>query len=353
MRGSFMQQELLLVTATFFILFVIFTAISVYLLNHFSKNQKHKTIVEGEYSNSTLFFPWKEGLALKDSIMMFFVSPYFWFFEFLSVVIFALLMLLGLLSSSDDKVYSITLFIAAGLVSFTFTFFYAVLLWLSDYKEREPLRFIPTLFLWGAMAVVSAVILEVVLEIFLGIVIPAEFSALLVVISTVFSAPLIEEFTKGFGVLVMSYHHEFDGVMDGIVFGFIIGAGFAFLEDWGYYLTYSPTEIGMMGWLELIILRTVLTSTVHGVFTAFTGAILGIFKERGIRGKWLAFPAIILVGGFAHMVFNSLTIVDGMIGAILQTDLPLCLGGFTILLVLILAALIKKSLDKEKEYADN
>ncbi len=343
-----MQNELLLVTAIFFILFVIFTVISLYLLNRFSKNQKHQTIVEDEYSTSTLVFPWKKGLALRDSIMIIFVSPYFWFFEFFSVVLFAFLMLLGLLSTTTDKWYAITLFIGSGLVSFAFTFFYAVLVWLSDYKEKEPLRFIPTLFLWGAMAVVSAAILELIIDLFFSALIPNDLVIIVTIIGAVFSAPIIEELTKGFGVLVMSYHHEFDGVTDGIVYGFIIGAGFAFLEDWSYYLTYTPTELGIMGWLSLITLRTVFTSVVHGVFTGFTGAILGFFKERNIKGKWLVFPLVVLVGGFAHMVFNSLTIVDGVIGAVVNTNQPFCLISFTIILVLIFAVLIKKSLERDK-----
>lgn len=342
------MQDIALATLAFFILFVISAVLCAYILNRYSKGQQHETIVDGEYTLSTLLLPWKKGLTLKDSIMMIFVSPYFWFFEFISVILFMGLMLVGLMVTYSDTGKVLLLFIASGLVSFAFTFFYAVILWLSDYKEREPLRFIPTLFLWGCVAAFMAAIIESILSAVLGVFVPEELSILLTLFSLMFSAPIIEEFSKGLGVLIMSYHHEFDGVADGMVYGFIIGAGFAFLEDWGYYLTYTPTEIGFAGWIGLIALRTVLTGAVHGIFTGFTGAILGFFKEKNIRGRWLAFPVLVLVGGVAHMIFNSLTIVDSAINTIISSDLPLCILGFTIILMVVFVILIKKNLDKNE-----
>jgi hypothetical protein len=158
----------------FFVLFIASCGTGFYLLYHFSRSQRHKTIVEGEYSFSTLLFPWKKGLSIRDGIMMFFVSPYFWFIEIISLLLFAGLLLAGLLLTIEDKWYAFMLFFSAGFISFAFSFIYLVIVWLVDYKEREPLRFLPTLFLWGCVAALLAAVVEGVIEAAFGVIVPQD-----------------------------------------------------------------------------------------------------------------------------------------------------------------------------------
>lgn len=333
----------------FFILFIASCGAGFYLLYYFSRSQKHKAIVEGEYSLSTLFLPWKKGISLRDGIMMFFVSPYFWIIEFLSLVLFATLLLAGLLLTIEDKWYALMLFFSAGFVSFAFSFVYLVIIWLADYKEREPLRFLPTLFLWGCVAGLLAAIIETSIEVLFGVVVPADAMIIIELLGIVVSAPFIEEFIKGFGVLVLSHHHEFNGVVDGAVYGFIIGAGFAFVEDWGYYLASPPHETGILAWIGLVALRSIFTGFSHGVFTGFGGAIIGLLKEMGFRHKWIAFPFIVLLAGTLHMIFNGLAMIDGIVAVLLNISfMPFCVLTFAGLLLLSFALLLKRAIENEK-----
>ena len=50
-------------------------------------------------------------------------------------------------------------------------------------------------------------------------------------------APIVEEFAKGLGVFIIFViaRRAFDGPIDGIVYGGLVGAGFAFTENIQYF----------------------------------------------------------------------------------------------------------------------
>ena len=104
-----------------------------------------------------------------------------------------------------------------------------VYLWLDRY-EAEPVRFKVFAFGWGALcAPVGALFLNTGAGILFSVSGARDHEAL----SAVLTAPPVEEALKGAGILLVLLvrRREFDGVIDGIVYAGLIGAGFAFSEN--------------------------------------------------------------------------------------------------------------------------
>ncbi len=67
--------------------------------------------------------------------------------------------------------------------------------------------------------------------------------------ASVVAAPIVEEFSKGMGVVAIFVfaRREFNGVVDGIVYAGIVAIGFAFVEDI-LYLARSYEVSANRGW---------------------------------------------------------------------------------------------------------
>src|SRR4029079_12058155 len=95
----------------------------------------------------------------------------------------------------------------------------------------------------------------------------------------VISAPLIEEGTKGLGVVLFMIflRNEFDDILDGIVYAGVIALGFATVENVLYY--GRTVSAGGGGLLFILFLRGVLSPFAHSLFTSMTGIGCGISRE--------------------------------------------------------------------------
>lgn len=170
-----------------------------------------------------------------------------------------------------------------------------VLLWL-DVVEPEPFAARLHAMLWGAtisIAVAGTVNSVVALSI-------SESAAAVV------SAPLVEEFMKGLGVLVMVRRREVDGVMDGLVYAGWVGLGFAMVENVEYFVAASGDGV----LTETFVARALLTPFAHPLFTAWIGWAVG----RAIRqGRPVGRAA--LMGGVAaaglHAAWNGSLVAAG------------------------------------------
>ncbi len=317
---------------------VFLVALGIYLMYAYSKNQKHREAYKGEYSRLSLVFPFKPGIGIKNDLLGFLLSVYFWGIGLIIIVAYAFLLYKNLPNTTEFMIS----FVAAGAIALGFSFMYTVILWFIDKKKREPLRFVPTLFLIGSISTFVATFANEFGENMLGIIWQNNTE----IIAIALLAPLIEEIIKGIGVWVMSFHHEMKNMMDGILYGFIIGAGFSFIENWGYYVIYSPFDIGLEAWLSLVVLRTLGGGLFHGVFTALTGAMIGLIKSNSLNKKFLILsflPAI-----FAHVIFNTITVLD-KISNITNKEICGVLLVFVILLFGIFAYLVKDALEREKK----
>lgn len=157
--------------------------------------------------------------------------------------------------------------------------------WLVDRYDPEPWWALAGVFAWGALFAtgVSALVNTIAGALF------GEFFGMAV------SAPVVEEATKGMAMLglVVFLRREFDGAVDGIIYGVFAGIGFAATENIIYYMRFEQ-ELN-----QIFVLRGVLTPWLHPLFTAMTGLGFGIAREHGAGWAKVLFPA----GGYGLGVF--------------------------------------------------
>lgn len=184
------------------------------------------------------------------------------------------------------------------------TLLYAALIWWCDRFEREPWPLLVVTFLWGALpATLFALLAELVLDIPLS---ALGSSTAYELVSSGGIAPIVEELVKAAALLGLFFlaRSEFDGVLDGIVYGALVGFGFAMTENLFYFMAAFQEE-GWGTWIAVIFLRTVTFGFNHAFFTSLAGIGLGI--ARMTRDRWLRWTAPFLgLGGaiFFHSIHN-------------------------------------------------
>lgn len=135
--------------------------------------------------------------------------------------------------------------------------------------------------------------------------------ALAEALSSVVSAPVVEEGVKGLGVLLIFLlrRSHFDGVVDGIVYAAIVAAGFAFTENVLYFgrLTDSLGEV--------FVMRGVVSPFAHLLFTACIGIALGLAAgSRRRSAAWWMFPLGYLAAIGLHALWNGMATLSALHG---------------------------------------
>ncbi len=168
-----------------------------------------------------------------------------------------------------------------------------------DRYEREPWFLRLAAFLWGALiAIPPALFIELRLDVLTQSVPDDLLRSLLKGLN----AGITEESVKGLGLLLLFIvlRDEFDNVTDGIVYGALIGAGFAMVENFVYFATNSRDFL-----VFLIVGRIVLGWLCHSTFTMCFGAALGYVRHTRIRWRQILIPLIgYLIAVGLHSVFD-------------------------------------------------
>lgn len=171
-----------------------------------------------------------------------------------------------------------------------------VVLWM-DRNEKEPLYLILTAMAWGALVATggSLVLSGVVGDALVGMSIAEGLDI----------SPAVEELSKGLALFALYalFRHHLDNVLDGVIYGALVGLGFAVFENFVYYM--ETGEIGTA--VALICLRGLITAPgSHACFTAITGASLGLFRVQRHPARWLI-PALGLAAAMGtHFGWNLL-----------------------------------------------
>lgn len=226
------------------------------------------------------------------------------------------------------------LIMASALAAIIPMSFYLFLIWKFDKYDREPFKLVLANYLWGALgAIIFAVIGSFLLSSFASLFLkdgidPGFFSAVIV-------APVVEETTKGFFLLITVANRKFDNITDGMVYGGAIGLGFGMTENFLYFILYGTT---ISDWIAIVVIRTLFSAVMHCVATATFGAFLGFAKFRGKFYK-IAFPIIgLLLAMLIHSAWNF--------SVSFQSTAPL---GFLFLFITILIFIIVFSLSIHNE----
>ncbi|WP_394847976.1 PrsW family intramembrane metalloprotease [Pendulispora brunnea] len=216
--------------------------------------------------------------------------------------------------------------IVLGLVFVTpLVILYALLVRWCDRFEPEPWWLLIAAFVWGALFATlgggfSSHIGEMIASNLTG---AAEDDPGIQAFGATVLAPVFEEGFKGIGVALVAGIsamglREFDGPLDGAIYGGIIGLGFTLTEDI-LYVANQFSEAGVAGFVVLFILRTVLLGLSHCTFTACTGLGFGIAAESRNWFVKIAAP----IGGYImavamHAFHNGLPTFFGEEGAVIM-----------------------------------
>ena len=185
------------------------------------------------------------------------------------------------------------------IATYSVAIVYFIIIYRTDKYEREPLKFVFFVFVWGVFCgVIAAPLNDLIGPLFqasLG-------NAMLI-------GPFTEEPLKAAGLYYLvtrkRFSKEFNTPLDGIVYGFAAGMGFFAMENFIYYL--NPQGGGP----ELLLMRSLLLWG-HGVWVATTGLWLAIAKtQRGYLKRTDLIPGM-AVAITLHFLWNGW---QGFLGA--------------------------------------
>jgi len=140
-----------------------------------------------------------------------------------------------------------------------------------------------------------------------------------------FVAPFVEETLKALVLIYLIRSLHFTYIVDGALYGFATGIGFAIMENFEYI--FEPSTA-----VAVAIQRVFSANLVHAFSSAAIGIALGVFWLRTSRLRWLVLGSGFILAIGQHMVFNNLTGMHQFYPAV--TFIPGAPGLFFIYLVM-------------------
>ncbi|REJ06120.1 protease PrsW [Microbacterium bovistercoris] len=194
--------------------------------------------------------------------------------------------------------------------------------WLIDRWEPEPRSLVVFALAWGAIGAVGIALL---VDRGLGLVFGDRPDGLTAVVQ----APLVEEIGKGLGVFLIYVfaRRAFNGPVDGVVYGALVGAGFAFTENIQYF-AISVHEGGGQQLTATFVVRGLMSPFAHAMFTSLTGFAIGIAARRGASAESAFGTGCIgVLGAIAlHALWNGSSLFGDFFPLYLTMQVPLFVG---------------------------
>lgn len=185
------------------------------------------------------------------------------------------------------------------------------LMWWLDRHDREPLWLFGLTFAWGAIgAVLLAMVGSSLAMAPLGWLVGPESADRW---SAVIIAPLIEEPTKALILFAVAQSRHFDNASDGFVYGAAAGLGFGMTENFLYFTSVASTG-DLMGWVQVVVVRTLFSAVMHACATSCVGAVMGFARFRGWGWKIAALPIGFGAAIGIHALWNGLLTLDEVNG---------------------------------------
>lgn len=199
-----------------------------------------------------------------------------------------------------------------------------------DLYKTGAFRYIVYCFVWGGVAFVGANYIN-----------PAMVKAGLVTWEDVlrFTAPIIEELLKALILIYLVRQTYFTYFVDGAIYGFAVGIGFAIFENCQYIF-------GSTAALNLAISRVISTNLMHATAGALVGIALGFSRFQRFSGR-----AVYLLLGWVgaigvHVAFNNL------VTRVSSGYLLLYAAAAGFMGALLIATTIKRGLAEEKMWIE-
>lgn len=200
--------------------------------------------------------------------------------------------------------------VIAAVIAFVPAMIYILpLIWLDRY-DPEPLWLLALAFSWGALV---AVVVSFIINSLAGGIAAGVNPELGEIVGAVISAPIVEEGSKGVGLLILLifFRKYFDDILDGIVFAGVIALGFATVENVLYY-GRALGGGGIPGVMILFFVRGILSPFAHVTFTSMTGIGCGIARESHNSFVKIIVPVVGYIGAVSlHALWNGMAVFGG------------------------------------------
>ena len=180
---------------------------------------------------------------------------------------------------------------------------YLLILWWLDRNEREPLWVMILNFAWGAtgaiiLGIIGSLIFQIPLSALISAAADGDAREITNLSGAIITAPVVEEFTKGVFLLIMATTKNFDGVVDGVVYGGAIGLGFGMTENFLYFTSTGEN------WITIVIIRTLFSAVMHALAQGTFGGIVGYAKFKSAGVRFLLIPIGYVSAVLLHVTWN-------------------------------------------------
>lgn len=218
---------------------------------------------------------------------------------------------------------------------------YPVFFYWMDRYEKEPVALLALVFAWGFF---PAAILSLISQLLLNtpVMLLDESGIASEVLGGIFFAPITEEIFKGLAVALVFFvlQGEFDGIFDGIIYGAMVGFGFAAIENILYFLNADGDP-------ALIVLRAVVFGLNHALYTSMIGIGFGIARYNRSAFVRIAAPLGGLIVAIAlHMAHNTAATLAAFASGVFL--IPAVLLNW--LLVTVVFVIMLLSIRKERDW---
>ncbi|KAA3645063.1 MAG: protease PrsW [Chloroflexi bacterium] len=155
-----------------------------------------------------------------------------------------------------------------------------------------------------------------------------------------FTAPIMEELLKALVLIYLVRRPKFTYFVDGAIYGFAIGIGFAIFENFEYINTASAAALGTA------IGRVISTNLIHATASAIIGIAFGLARFHRTAGRGLVIALGFVIGMALHIGFNNL------VTRVESGPLLLYAGAVGIAGLLLIAWAIRRGLTEEKVWIE-
>ena len=223
--------------------------------------------------------------------------------------------------------FETVIYIAAALIP---AFYLLRYVYKKDRIEKEPTKILVSLFLYGVLAAIPAMVLETIAD---ELIMPS-LSITNPTIYIIFYAlmiGLVEEGCKYYFLYKRTWHEpHFNYLFDGIVYAVFVSLGFAAIENILYVFQYG---------LGTAALRAVLAVPGHMGFSVFMGIFYGRAKKAHVQGDKSGVSLNLLLAYvssvFLHAFYDACAMLD--------TDLSLTIFlVFVVIMYVLVYNIIKK-----------
>ena len=152
-------------------------------------------------------------------------------------------------------------------------------------------------------------------------------------------APVAEEILKALILIYLVRRTSFTYFVDGAIYGFAVGIGFAVFENYEYILQNPYAGLGTA------IARVLSANLMHASASSLVGVTLGLARFRRTAGHFGLLLGGLLLAMALHSLFNNLTTRPEIPGPVLVYSTVIGLGG-----VGAVAAVIFRGLAEEKAW---